>query len=77
MDPARNIEVSRAAHRGDERPMREMLSNLLETPDAGEAQRLAAAAFPSPPPLHTQQHTTAAARRYNNPSHRARRHRGR
>jgi len=76
MDPARNIEVSRAAHRGDERPMREMLSSLLETPDAGEAQRLAAAAFPSPPRLHAQQ-TTAAARRYNNPSHRGRRHRGR
>ena len=76
IDPERNIEISRAAHRGDERPMRDMLSDVLEIPEAAEARRLAAAALPSRPRRTPQQHT-ATARRSDSPTYRARHHRGR
>ena len=49
LDPTRNTEASRAAHRGDNAPLHALLSHLTFTPEHDEITRLRDAAFPQAP----------------------------
>lgn len=48
LDPGQNIDASRAAHRGDNAPMRALLAELVDAPQSAEIARLRTAAFPQP-----------------------------
>jgi cell filamentation protein len=49
LDPQENIDASRAAHRGDNQPLRAILAQLVTTPEQDEITRVLSAASPRPP----------------------------
>ena len=67
LDPQRNIDASRAAHRGDNQPLRAMLAELITAPEQDEITGLRSAAFPRPPrpttPARSEQPSRPAPRR--------------
>jgi hypothetical protein len=64
LDPEQNIDASRAAHRGDNQPLRALLAMLITTPEHDEIARLRSAASPRPA------RSTTPTRSYQPPGHR-------